>query len=243
MTHGRKMKRKDGMKKTEILIVGAMEKELLAFRKGIKHTDAALLDGCLVGCSGIGKVSAALYIASMVELARPDIKAVVSFGCAGALHPKLGLGDVVVSNQSGYWDVFCGIENEAGQVQGMPRWFEADRRLSRRIGGAIRDAGKRVFYGDMLTGDLFFEVPGSEKFLHDEHPRALTVDMETAAMAHACYRLNIPFTSVRVVSDTFGGDRKAEYERFWKSAKKSGFNEAAAILKGLAAWRGVEARK
>jgi adenosylhomocysteine nucleosidase len=227
-------------RRIDTLVVTPMDKEHDAFMRCLGgRLSWSLLDGVLVSTSGVGKVNAAICVSSMVELARPDIKCVISVGCAGALSPKLKIGDIVVCSESAYWDVDCGSDCRKGQVQGLPPVFPADRRLSAKIAKSIRDSfkGVGVHRGKMLTGDRFFEEPGSEKWLHSEYPSYLTVDMETAAIAQSCFRLNIPYASVRVVSDTYDGDRGAEYSAFWRSVSKGGFGFAKPLMEAVAFWR------
>lgn len=224
--------------KKDTLIVTPMEKEHDAFLKGLAPKERRLEAGVMLSTIGIGKVNAATSVAALVQLARPDIRCVVSVGCAGALAPKLNIGDVVVCTESCYWDVYCGEGNEKGQVQGMPPTFPAEQSLVRRIASAIRkETDRRVWTGPMLTGDKFFEAQGSEMVLHEEFPRYLTVDMETAAIAQACFRLNLPYASVRVISDAYGADRGAQYSAFWKATKRTGFDFASAVMKAVSVWR------
>ena len=235
------------MKKIQTLIITPMEKERDAFMAGLTVQEQnALQSHSLVETSGIGKVNAAVCVGALVELARPQIDCVVTVGCAGALSPKLRLGDIVVSTDSSYWDVDCGGGNLKGQVQGMPPVFLADKSLVRKVAGAIKmsrgiEKKRRVFTGSMLTGDKFFEKPGSERALHQEFPQSLTVDMETAAVAQACLRMNVPYVSVRVVSDTFGGNRKKEYKEFWSKVAVTGFDFSRPVVEAVARWR--EGRK
>ena len=52
----------------------------------------------------------------------------------------------------------------------------------------------------MVTGEAFITDEGRERIMENFVP--LSVDMETAAIAHVCYVNSIPFLSVRCITDT-----------------------------------------
>ena len=54
--------------------------------------------------------------------------------------------------------------------------------------------------GRTVTGDVFIEKDGRESIIERFNP--VCCDMETAASAHVCYALNVPFNCVRAISDT-----------------------------------------
>ena len=52
----------------------------------------------------------------------------------------------------------------------------------------------------MATGEAFIDAEGRERIRQAYAP--LCVDMETAAIAHVCYVLGIPFLAIRSITDT-----------------------------------------
>ncbi|MDE6915434.1 MAG: 5'-methylthioadenosine/S-adenosylhomocysteine nucleosidase [Lachnospiraceae bacterium] len=81
-------------------------------------------------------------------------------------------------------------------------FFAADRKLitlSKSAVNSICPAGK-VVWGRMVTGESFITDEGRQKICDAFAP--LTVDMETASIAHVCYVNGIPFIAVRCVTDT-----------------------------------------
>lgn len=58
----------------------------------------------------------------------------------------------------------------------------------------------KVFWGRMVTGEAFIRDEERKK-INDEY-EPLTVDMETASIAHVCYVNRIPFIAIRCVTDT-----------------------------------------
>ena len=81
-------------------------------------------------------------------------------------------------------------------------FFAADSKLiglSRTAVEKIKPAGK-VIWGRMATGESFITDEGRLKINQEFSP--LTVDMETASIAHVCYVNRIPFLSIRCITDT-----------------------------------------
>ena len=53
----------------------------------------------------------------------------------------------------------------------------------------------------MATGQYFLGAGSRRERLLEKYPEVLAVDMETAAIAHACYVNQVPFLAVRTVTD------------------------------------------
>ena len=77
---------------------------------------------------GIGKVNASSGVTNLILNFKPD--SVVSTGVAGGIDTCLRVMDVVVSTQTCYHDVICGEGVDPGQVQGLPRFFESDKKMA-----------------------------------------------------------------------------------------------------------------
>lgn len=154
--------------------------------------------------SGIGKVNAALGAFDMMKQYQPDC--IISTGLAGGIDDRLNVMDIVIAEQTCYHDVWCGEGNEKGQVQGMPARFDANPGL---LDNAMRlkdgfGYENRLHKGLLCTGDQFITNRSEQQKIKNTFVDALAVDMESAAIAHACYRLGVPFLSIRIISDTPG---------------------------------------
>lgn len=180
---------------------------------GFKYTVGKIGPGTIVlrQC-GIGKVNAAVGAAELIRTYRPD--AIVSTGVAGGIDCRLGVMDVVVSSSIVYHDVWCGMGNEYGQIQGMPAVFEGSPELVRAalsLGGATR-----VVDGLICTGDQFISSRPELDKIKEKFPDGLAVDMESAAIAQTCHLYGVPFVSFRIISDTPGVKGHIDqYENFW----------------------------
>jgi len=160
---------------------------------------------------GIGKVNAAVGTMRLVERHRPD--AIVSTGLAGGIDPLMQVMDVLAATQCVYHDVDCGIGLgcSRGQVQGLPARFDADRHLLDTALAVQTDATLRT--GLICTGDQFITDRERQNEIKRHFPDGLACDMESAAIAQTCYLLNVPFLSLRVISDTPG--RTDNHQQQW----------------------------
>ena len=79
---------------------------------------------------GIGKVNAAVGASELMARMQPDV--VVSTGVAGGIDAKAGVMEVVAASEVVYHDVWCGMGNVYGQIQGLPPRFTCDERLVRK---------------------------------------------------------------------------------------------------------------
>ena len=190
----------------------------------------------VLAMSGIGKVNAALTAASLIATHRPD--AMISTGCAGGLAPEPGVMGVVAAASTVYHDVWCGEGNAYGQVQGLPARFDADARLLAVACDLADDPAVEtpVCCGLTCTGDKFITDPAELKAVLGAFPEALAVDMESAAIAHACHLHNVPFLSFRVISDTPGADAHWEqYQDFWGTMADRSFGITRTFLSRIPA--------
>lgn len=190
----------------------------------------------VLAMSGIGKVNAALTAASLIATHRPD--AMISTGCAGGLAPEPGVMGVVAAASTVYHDVWCGEGNAYGQVQGLPARFDADARLLAVARDLADDSAVEtpVCCGLTCTGDKFITDPAELKAVLGAFPEALAVDMESAAIAHACHLHNVPFLSFRVISDTPGAEAHWEqYQDFWGTMADRSFGITRTFLSRIPA--------
>ena len=180
--------------------------------------------------SGIGKVNAAVGATTLIRCCHPD--AIISTGCAGGIDERLNVMDVVVSTAVAYHDVIipgC----EPGQVQGFPARFDCDVRLL-RAATAIPNPTTPIHAGLICSGDQFISDHGQLSQIKSQHPDALAVDMESAAIAHTCFLHNLPFLSFRILSDTPGADAHfQQYLDFWSQMAQRSFSITRQFLNTL----------
>ena len=171
-----------------------VEKAMLKFHIGrIAGMEIAAL------FSGVCKVNAAIGVQLLVDLFGADM--IINSGTAGGMDPGLDIFDIVISTEVCYHDVAPDILTEFHPWMESV-FFKADLKLislSKTAVKKIRPDGK-VVWGRMATGESFITDEGRLKINQEFSP--LTVDMETASIAHVCYVNRIPFLSIRCITDT-----------------------------------------
>lgn len=180
--------------------------------------------------SGIGKVCAAIGAQSIIHNYHPDY--IINTGIAGSLDKKVNVMDVVIGEKTVYHDVDCSTGNEYGQIQGFPLYFFADKKL---LNAAKQiNIAQRLHIGLICSGDKFISDLDSLKHIKSLFPEGLAVDMESNAIAQVCYLYNVPFLSLRIISDTPGiTDHIGQYTDFWKEAPQTSLSIIKQLLISL----------
>ena len=179
--------------------------------------------------SGIGKVNAAL--ASVKACARgTDI--IINTGLAGGIDTSLNQGDCVLASKIAYHDVWCGNPNQIGQVQDLPLYFNSPQEL---LGDILSSAPNNYFKtGLILTGDQFLTDANRLNEIKKQFPEALSVDMESAAIAQTCYLNQKQFLSLRIISDVVGKvGQEDDYNNFWKNMPKKASEMVDIVIKAI----------
>lgn len=170
--------------------------------------------------SGIGKVNAAVGTLTLIDTFHPAL--VINSGVAGGTGAGAGVLDIVIATRVAYHDVWCGPGNEWGTVEGCPPFFEAT---------PITVEGENIKRGLVASGDMFISHPEDIERIRSLYPDAIACDMESGAIAQVCHLKGIPFSVIRVVSDTPGsGDNFSQYVSFWEDAPARTFETLKHII-------------
>jgi len=184
---------------------------------------------------GIGKVNAAVGTMRLIADVHPDC--IISTGLAGGIGEGVKVWDVVVAAQTAYHDVFCGMGCEEGQVQGLPTRFEGDKNLVDHAMACRHgiDGDVTFWKGLTCTGDQFITAKEPVREILRKFPDALACDMESAAIAHVCHLSNVPFLSIRTVSDTplTTNDHALQWEESLKVMSARSFDIVSNFLLSL----------
>lgn len=172
---------------------------------------------------GIGKVNAAVGTTQLVQEHRPDC--ILSTGLAGGIDDCLEVMDVVIGSETVYHDVWCGMGNAYGQVQGMPARFAAHPALLECATAIANQDAMRVKKGLICTGDQFITDREALSRIKSRFPDGLACEMESAAIAQSCRILGIPFMSIRIISDTPGNteNHQQQWDDFLASMGERSF--------------------
>lgn len=174
-------------------------------------------DAIVVQC-GPGKVNAALCTQNMITLFHPDT--IVNVGVAGAGSERVHVGDVVVGSAAVQHDMDTspigdpvGFVSKVNLVQ-----FPCDESLVLQLTKAVKETDDTPCHtGVIATGDQFINDEERRNRIHARFS-ALAVEMEGAAVAHACYVNRIPCAIIRTVSDESNGESTVSYATFARKA-------------------------
>lgn len=181
--------------------------------------------------SGVCKVNAA--IAAQILIDTYGINIIINAGTAGGMDPKLEIFDSVISTEAAYYDVAPDILTEFHPwLESV--YFKSDQELLDLTHKAIDKIGMegKVYWGRMVTGEVFIEDHEERKKINEQFA-PLTVDMETASIAHVCYVNRIPFISIRSITDTAAHSGAGHFEENCEKASIIAKDITVALLKEL----------
>lgn len=221
----------------KIGIIGAMELEIESLHaaiEGCKETKVGrfvFYEGTMAGTevvlllSGIGKVSAAVGTALLIQRFAPDL--VVNTSTAGGLGDS-SVYDLILASEVAYHDVDVTAFGYAyGQQAQMPPTYHSDETYTERLREVASKHSGRLHFGEVVSGDSFISDPERLRGIEALFPKAKAVEMEAAAIAQTCYLFAVPFVMLRAVSDKAGEGNTVSYDTFVNEAGRL----SAAIVK------------
>ncbi len=212
----------------KIGILCAVELEMLPYRRVLKKLSICTKAGLefytgvidnievVVLCSGVGKVNAANATQLLIKYFK--VNNIIVSGTAGALDPRLCIGDTIISTDTIYYDVE--MTHLITNYLRLPHdHILADKKMLKICHYIVdnRKFSNDVYFGKILTSDTYVNQDRKQLFNRDH---AMCVDMETASIAHVCSAFNIPFIAIRSVSDT-GIDMTNQLSSFFRVSKNS----------------------
>lgn len=182
----------------------------------------------------IGKVAAATTVTTLVLHFK--ITKLLFTGVAGAIHPDLKIGDIVLATNL--------LQHDMNAFPLMPKFeipllgktfFETDpelflkakkelltllnsKNLHRVISKNDLDHfdihAPKLHEGTIASGDQFFSTSQQKCELNLVLPDVLCVEMEGASVAQVCYELGIPFLVIRTISDEADDKSSIDFQSF-----------------------------
>lgn len=207
-------------------IIGAMPSELADIREALESTEIVTLakyefhvnhlhDKKIISvCCGIGKVNAAVCTQVLIDHFAVDC--IINTGIAGGLNTAVKVCDIVVSKNVMHHDLLPRMLENYPPFHSQ---FDADEHLIEQAVSACKAHDMQCFTERIVSGEAFVSSTElRDAIIADYAPYA--VDMETAAIAHCAYRNDIPFVSVRCISDNANEESDMSFEEFEKIAAK-----------------------
>ena len=201
------------------------EKAMLKFYEGeINNIPVVVL------YSGVCKVNAA--VAAQILIDSYSVTTIISAGTAGGMEKTIKIFDTVISTQLAYHDVADDILVEFHPW--LPSiYFNADEKLLAAAKKIVQNQAVNhpVIFGKMVTGESFIDKNMREIINKKYAP--LSVDMESASIAHVCYVNNIPFISIRTITDTASHSGVENFEQNCDKASIISKDIVLAVLEEL----------
>jgi len=170
------------------------EKAMLTFYEG-------MIDGVHIVTlfCGVCKTNASIATQILIDSHHVDI--IINAGTAGGMDSRLDFFDTVIATEIAHHDVHEDILTTFHPWMSSI-FFRSDYSLIELSQKAIKNLPleHKVYYGRMVTGECFISDDGRDEINVKFKP--LSVDMETASIAQACYVNNIPFIAIRTLTDT-----------------------------------------
>tara|TARA_B100001094_G_C18195716_1_gene810740 strand:- start:2382 stop:3083 length:702 start_codon:yes stop_codon:yes gene_type:complete len=226
-------------------IIGAMEPEVELLRKTVKRSQKTkvahidFIEGEIHGVevvilqSGIGKVSAAIGTALLINTFKPNF--IINTGSAGGFVKELDIGDIVISKDVVHHDVdVTAFGYTMGQVPQQPAAYQPDPQLVNAALKAIKSVGEvKAVEGLIGTGDSFICTPERTDEIQKHFPDIAACEMEAAAIAQTCHQMKVPFVIIRSLSDNANNDSPVDFDSYIVKAGKHSAQLVMEMLKHL----------
>lgn len=207
-------------------IIGAMDievEELINSMDDIKKETISRIDfyegklqekDVVVAKCGVGKVHAAICTQTMILKYAPDI--IINTGVAGSLSPDLNIADIVISDGVVQHDFdISPFGKPVGLITGIDLIkIPCNEELVKQLVKAaeiLEDTNIAV--GTVASGDQFICSKEKKDCIATTFD-ALCVEMEGAAIGHACYINKVDFCIIRAMSDMADGSAHMDFDTF-----------------------------
>ncbi|WP_422660461.1 5'-methylthioadenosine/adenosylhomocysteine nucleosidase [Paenibacillus sp. EC2-1] len=216
------------------LLLAQMESSEKVTKSGVSYVKGTLEGKEIVVCkSGVGKVNAAITTQVLIDYF--GVSQILFTGVAGALDPRLNIGDIVISSSCMQHDMDVtplGFERGVIPYQSVSD-FPADDRLIKLAEQACKDlSADGYLVGKVLSGDQFIASRETVQMLYEQLNGACA-EMEGSAVAQVCYMNEVPYVVIRSMSDKADGSAHVNFQEFTVKASQRSHSIVTHMLKHL----------
>lgn len=193
-------------------IIGAIDKELILFfeemtiEKTEIYGDKTFYIGkiknhnVVVVKSGIGKVNAA--ITATLLITKYNARMIINTGVAGGLKPAQ-IGDIILAKGIAYFDVSLTEIDDVpfGKMGEDPLVVKMDEHFINKAKGIFEELDYKYRTGNLVSGDKFVTSSKDLRKIQRNVKDIVAVEMEGMAIAITAHKFNVPFISIRGISD------------------------------------------
>lgn len=204
----------------QVAIIGAMDKEIEEY---LKLYSPELVDekrkiyksnNVIIAESGIGKVNSAMLTQHLID--KYNVEVIISSGCAGSLTNSLNVLDVIIPSYVTYHDFMpervmrYSVPDEGN--------IKADDNLIGIFKEIVDNMKTNYVETAICSGDCYVTDRVTAENIVNK-TGATVVDMESASIGHVARKNNIPFITIRTISDFSDGNDDLEKKAADKSSK------------------------
>lgn len=170
----------------------------------------------VIAYSKIGKVFSTLTATTMCE--HFGAEKLLFSGVAGAISPKLKVGDLVVATKLAQHDLdITAFGHPFGYVPEGAVFVETDLELRTLAHEVAKDMDKSLLEGIIATGDQFVANEERKNWIGETF-QADALEMEGGSVAVVCNALNVPFFILRAISDAADMDASFSFDEFLETS-------------------------
>ena len=169
----------------------------------------------IVAMSGVGKVNSAAMTQYIID--KYNVDAIINSGIAGGISSTLKIMDIVISDYVTYHDfhpvrIMESYVPDQGKIKANATLINLSKKVVDSMGL------DNYHYAPICSGDIFVTDEDIKKDIL-LRTGAVCTDMESASIAHTCSMNNIPFISIRTISDMADGGEYLEDIAAYKSSE------------------------
>lgn len=170
----------------------------------------------VIAYSKIGKVFSTLTATTMCE--HFGAEKLLFSGVAGAISPKLKVGDLVVATKLAQHDLdITAFGHPFGYVPEGAVFVETDAELRTLAHEVANEMDKSLLEGIIATGDQFVANEEQKNWIGETF-QADALEMEGGSVAVVCNALNVPFFILRAISDAADMDASFSFDEFLETS-------------------------
>ena len=182
--------------------------------------------------SGVGKVNAAMCTQILIDVFK--VNTLIHVGVAGAVHPDLEIGDIVISEDSCQYDMDArAFGHPRGEIPNMDTtFFKADPTLIKLAETAAQELNVNYRIGRVMTADLGVDSHKLKEELREEFG-GLCVEMEGAAVGQVAMLNQVPYLVIRSMSDKADSNLTDDYKANLEASIKNGVAMVLRMVQGV----------